>query len=43
MALASLGAELQLAASMRQSSSIDAERGDGHRSIGANLSLCPSW
>jgi outer membrane autotransporter protein len=42
-ALASLGAELQLAAGTRLSSSIDAELGDRHRSIRANLGLRHSW
>lgn len=42
-ALASLGAELQIAAGTRVSSSIDAELGDRHRSIRANLGLRHSW
>ena len=42
-ALASLGAELQIAAGTRLSSSLDAELGDHHRSIRANLGLRHSW
>ncbi len=42
-ALASLGAELQIAAGTRLSSSLDAELGDRHRSIRANLGLRHTW
>lgn len=42
-ALASLGAELRLVAGTRLAGSLDAELGDRHRSLRANLSLRQSW